>query len=163
MSRVASTSAITDADAGIRIVVAPAQSSYFAGEPLTVDVTFTNVRSVLLNKPGKPAHKRAAHSISSAPLSKPPTSPGPPRTPPNSSSSSIEHPAVRKQNSLPTRHGLIGKAAGNGAQGLLEERRKELMNGKRPLSITIGEAEAQEIKSASLLQSKLLENQCKVL
>lgn len=162
MSRVASTSATTtttDADAGIRIVVAPAQSAYFAGEPLTVSITFTNIRSVVSGKP-KSTHKRAAHSISSAPLSKPPTSPGPPRTPTvPSSSSAFTRPAFNRQNSLPSRKGHIGKVNGHGAQGLLEQKREQLLNGKRPLSITIGEAEAAEIRSASYMQTKFAAEQ----
>ncbi|KAJ7770664.1 Rgp1-domain-containing protein [Mycena metata] len=82
-----------DADAAVRIVVTPSQSSYFAGEPFSVTITFTNTRSPHTD-PARPragshtnsqsphrAHRRNAHSISSAPIARPPTSPGTPRTP----------------------------------------------------------------------------------
>ncbi|KAJ7470483.1 Rgp1-domain-containing protein, partial [Mycena latifolia] len=74
-----------DGEPAVRIVVTPSQSSYFAGEPFSVTITFTNTRSP---DPGPSralshsnAHRRNAHSISSAPLARPPTSPGTPRTP----------------------------------------------------------------------------------
>ncbi|KAJ7619056.1 hypothetical protein B0H17DRAFT_1114016, partial [Mycena rosella] len=79
------------ADPGVRIVVTPAQSSYFAGEPFSVTITFTNTRAPAPSPSRVSAtsahassyggHKRNAHSISSAPLARPPTSPGTPRTP----------------------------------------------------------------------------------
>ena len=70
-----------ESDTGIRISVVPAQSAFFAGEDFKVTVTFTNTRS-----PTAPAkrtvshtHKRAVHSVSYAPLARPPTSPVTPR------------------------------------------------------------------------------------
>jgi hypothetical protein len=68
-------------DSPIRVVITPSQSAYYAGEPFTVTITFTNTRTVEDSGParsGRPSfsHKRNAHSISSAPLAKPPTSPG---------------------------------------------------------------------------------------
>ncbi|KAI0327316.1 Rgp1-domain-containing protein [Cubamyces sp. BRFM 1775] len=78
----ASTSSVTH-DEAIRVVVTPSQASYFAGEPFSVTITFTNTRTP--EAPAAPrssshAHKRGAHSISSVPLARPPTSPGTPRT-----------------------------------------------------------------------------------
>ncbi|KAH9850644.1 Rgp1-domain-containing protein [Lenzites betulinus] len=70
-------------DEGIRVVVTPSQASYFAGEAFSVTITFTNTRTP--EAPAAPrsashAHRRGAHSISSVPLARPPTSPGTPRT-----------------------------------------------------------------------------------
>ncbi|KAI5122696.1 hypothetical protein M0805_009749 [Coniferiporia weirii] len=70
-------------DTGIRVSVTPAQSAFFAGENFSVTVTFTNTRSTKPNPPVRAesrTHKRTAHSISSAPLARPPTSPITPRT-----------------------------------------------------------------------------------
>lgn len=75
---------IADMDTALRVVVSPSQSSYFAGEPLQVTITITNTRSAsepapqpsIPIFPPRHAHKRSAHSVSSAPLARPPTSPG---------------------------------------------------------------------------------------
>ncbi|KAI8983332.1 Rgp1-domain-containing protein [Trametes punicea] len=74
---------LTEVDAPIRVVVNPSQASYFAGEPFTVTITFTNTRTPeapVAPRSSSYAHKRGAHSISSVPLARPPTSPGTPRT-----------------------------------------------------------------------------------
>ncbi|KAF8625125.1 hypothetical protein AX15_005539 [Amanita polypyramis BW_CC] len=90
----------SDPESPIRVVVTPAQSSYFAGETLSVTITFTNTHSpadyaaypyTTYASPATPApaaptssratsytHKRGSHSITSAPLARPPTSPGMP-------------------------------------------------------------------------------------
>ncbi|KAI0719097.1 Rgp1-domain-containing protein [Cerioporus squamosus] len=71
-------------DEAIRVVVTPSQASYFAGEPFSVTITFTNTRTpeapVAAPRSSSHTHRRGAHSISSVPLSRPPTSPGTPRT-----------------------------------------------------------------------------------
>ncbi|KAK2459798.1 hypothetical protein APHAL10511_008230 [Amanita phalloides] len=74
-----------ESESPIRVVVAPAQSSYFAGETIAVTITFTNTHSpdaVSIPTPTTATtlytHKRGSHSISSAPLARPPTSPGMP-------------------------------------------------------------------------------------
>ncbi|RPD58460.1 Rgp1-domain-containing protein [Lentinus tigrinus ALCF2SS1-6] len=71
-------------DEAIRVVVTPSQASYFAGEPFSVSITLTNTRTpeapVAAPRSSSHAHRRGAHSISSVPLSRPPTSPGTPRT-----------------------------------------------------------------------------------
>lgn len=77
------TPSATTFDEAIRVVVTPSQASYFAGEPFSVTITFTNTRTP--EAPAAPrsashAHRRGAHSISSVPLARPPTSPGTPRT-----------------------------------------------------------------------------------
>lgn len=71
---------------GIRVSVVPSQAAYFAGEHFSFTITFHN--PALPDAPSgpqrsssfSPGHHRAAHSISSAPLAKPPTSPGTPKT-----------------------------------------------------------------------------------
>ncbi|KAF6751395.1 hypothetical protein DFP72DRAFT_497598 [Ephemerocybe angulata] len=95
----------SDPDAGIRVAITPSQSAYFAGEPFSVTITFTNTRSLEPGPSRTPiyGHKRGAHSISSAPLSRPPTSPGTPRT--------LAAPAVTRSKSntdAPIRRGLVG-------------------------------------------------------
>lgn len=97
-----------ESDTGIRISVVPAQSAFFAGEDFKVTVTFTNTRS-----PTAPAkrtvshtHKRAVHSVSYAPLARPPTSPVTPRPiiPPTPVTARPEE----KDKKNYTRKGLIG-------------------------------------------------------
>ena len=105
-------SAQTFEDTGIRVSVAPSQSAFFAGETFSVTVTFTNTRtSKSAKRAGAQAHKRAAHSISLAPLAKPPTSPVTPRTSVPVSTS------TRTQDRGKSRHerkGLVG-LGGNGS------------------------------------------------
>ncbi|KAF8907707.1 Rgp1-domain-containing protein [Gymnopilus junonius] len=101
-----------DADSPVRVVVTPSQSSYFAGEPFSVTITFTNTRSPEAGPSTRPTpsslgHKRGAHSVSSAPLARPPTSPGTPR------SAAVVPPTPRSKplvDELPRRKGLIGKS-----------------------------------------------------
>ncbi|KAH9927442.1 Rgp1-domain-containing protein [Epithele typhae] len=66
-------------DEAIRVVVTPSQASYFAGEPFSVTITFTNTRTPeappAAPRSSSQIHRRGAHSISSVPLSRPPTSP----------------------------------------------------------------------------------------
>ncbi|KAI9445567.1 Rgp1-domain-containing protein [Lactarius indigo] len=83
-------SEVQDFDTALRVVVTPSQSSYFAGEPLSVTITITN---------------RSAHSVSSARLARPPTSPGLPKSP---LTAPLRH--VPAKVSAPTRKGLIGTA-----------------------------------------------------
>ncbi|OAX37755.1 Rgp1-domain-containing protein [Rhizopogon vinicolor AM-OR11-026] len=73
-------------DPSIRVQVLPSQNAYFAGESFSVTITFTNTRLPVNSNhtqepasapiPAQKSHKRNAHSISSAPLARPPTSPG---------------------------------------------------------------------------------------
>lgn len=126
-----------DPNTGIRVVIQPTQSSYFAGEPFTCTVTFTNTRSAAqssrvrsLSASFNPGHKRAAHSISSAPLARPPTSPGTPKT---------AQPFLAHQNretdvgDSVRRKGLIGKSD-NVRTAVLEKRRRNIT---RALSVDI--------------------------
>ena len=94
-------------DAALRVVVTPSQSSYFAGEPLSVTITITNTRSPQAPQvvPPRSTHKRSAHSVSSARLARPPTSPGLPKNPLNTPSRQTP-----PKSSAPTRKGLIGTA-----------------------------------------------------
>ncbi|KAH8806930.1 Rgp1-domain-containing protein [Flagelloscypha sp. PMI_526] len=113
------TSATTES--GIRITVTPSQSSYFAGEPFEVTVTFTNTHAAagpsnslngIASSTPPRGHKRASHSISSAPIARPPTSPGTPTTrkPP---SLSLKTPGKEL-----ARHGLIGLKGKNRPKSL---------------------------------------------
>lgn len=93
-------------DTALRIVVTPSQSSYFAGEPLSVTITITNTRSPQSQTaPPRSTHKRSAHSVSSARLARPPTSPGLPKTPLTGPSRQVP-----LKSSAPARKGLIGTA-----------------------------------------------------
>lgn len=98
-------------DTALRIVVTPSQSSYFAGETLSVTIAITNTRSlqaqVVPPRSSTHTHKRTAHSVSSARLARPPTSPGlPPKSPLNVAG---PRPCPPKP-PTPTRKGLIGGA-----------------------------------------------------
>ncbi|KAI9509863.1 Rgp1-domain-containing protein [Russula earlei] len=93
-------------DTALRVVVTPTQSSYFAGEPLSVTITITNTRSPQAHvPPPRSTHKRSAHSVSSARLARPPTSPGLPKSPLNSPLR-----PVPPKSSAPTRKRLVGTA-----------------------------------------------------
>lgn len=139
MSGISGTSKQGDSDSPIRVVVTPTQSSYFAGEPFSVSITFTNTRSAesLPSRSQTHAHKRGAHSISSAPLARPPTSPGTPRT-------AVPITPTRGQNGgvKIARKGFIGKAPSppKGADELpdvLEQSRKRLLAKSRSLSVNV--------------------------
>lgn len=131
-------------DSPIRVVVTPSQSSYFAGEPFSVTITFTNTRSPEAgpSKPSPLTHKRGAHSISSAPLARPPTSPGTPR--------SANTPSLLKtqaQTDVPRRKGLVGKKKPpplplQGVGDLIEQRRKRQLAPKA-LSVSLSSHELE--------------------
>ncbi|KAF8525087.1 Rgp1-domain-containing protein [Hysterangium stoloniferum] len=107
-----STSASTDIASGIRVVIEPSQSAYFAGEPFSCTITFSNTHTTDPTPSGRSVsafnlgHKRAAHSVSSAPMARPPTSPGTPKT---------AQPFLTRQNGRSDeeepvrRRGLVGK------------------------------------------------------
>jgi hypothetical protein len=95
---------VHDLSPALRVVVTPSQSSYFAGEPLSVTITITNVRSPQAQvAPQRSTHKRSAHSVSSARLARPPTSPGLPKSP----VTALPRP-IPVKSPAPTRKGLIG-------------------------------------------------------
>ncbi|TFY59701.1 hypothetical protein EVJ58_g5609 [Rhodofomes roseus] len=139
-------------DEAIRVVVAPSQASYFAGEPFSVTVTFTNTRTpdAVTPRSASHTHKRSAHSISSVPLARPPTSPGMLRT---------ALPAVPTRNTESnvalTRKGLIGK--GRTLHGLGVTPGVVAVPGRKPLvkslsiSITSHELEGDSGKGKSPL------------
>ena len=142
-------------DSGVRVLVTPSQSSYFAGEPFAVTITFTNTRSSQ-SGPSRPhTHKRGAHSISSAPLARPPTSPGTPRT---SVTPVLSQPRGRED--VSTRKGLVGRSpppkGADELPELIEQRRKRLL--AKSLSVSISPHEPEQIgegvvtKSASFMQ-----------
>lgn len=127
-----------DLSAGVRVVVTPAQSSFFAGELFSVTVTFTNTHSTESPSGGSPrthTHKRGAHSISSAPLARPPTSPGPPSTPVPGAG------FVKREEDASVRRGLVGKTQDE-LPRLLEQRRRRLL--AKSLSVSIGPHELEE-------------------
>ncbi|KAF8170190.1 Rgp1-domain-containing protein [Mycena galopus ATCC 62051] len=141
---------MADLDA-VRIVVTPSQSSYFAGEPFSVTITFTNTRSPVEPAPSRAishsAHRRNAHSISSAPIARPPTSPGTPRTPRTAVQSPVSRPS--RDDTKPTRKGLIGRTAASSSDppsptgslpALVELRRKKML--AKSLSVSIAPLDA---------------------
>jgi hypothetical protein len=93
----------------IRVTITPLRSAYHAGEVVSIHFTFTNTRSNVLptgthlSPSFSPSHRRASHSISAAPLSRPPTSPGTPK-PASPVTSSFAHDA--RQNLQ--RRGIVG-------------------------------------------------------
>ena len=152
-------STTSDADSPIRVVVTPSQSSYFAGEPFSITITFTNTRTPE-SIPLRSTHKRGAHSVSSAPLARPPTSPGTPRT-------STPPPLRVNANGVGdrkigiTRKGFIGKGSllPKGAEELpdvLEQSRKRLLAKARSLSVTVSPHEVElgpKIESAGYVRA----------
>ncbi|KZW00700.1 Rgp1-domain-containing protein [Exidia glandulosa HHB12029] len=97
---------------GIRVSVSPSQAAYFAGEPFSFTITFHNTaqpdapQAPQRASSFSPGHHRAAHSISSAPLAKPPTSPGTPKTAYPAYNHSQGFPG---NGSDPLRKGLVGQ------------------------------------------------------
>jgi hypothetical protein len=134
-----------DPDAAIRVIVTPSQSSYFAGELFSVTITFTNARNpeALPLRTQSHTHKRGAHSISSAPLARPPTSPGTPRT-------AVQAQPTRANNGGPSivRKGFIGRGIlPKGLDELPEVlRKKKLLAKSRSLSVTLGSRELSHEK-----------------
>ena len=106
-------------DDSIRVVLQPSQASYFAGEQFTVSITITNTRTPEAPQPPRSAshsstifhhqHKRGAHSISSVPLARPPTSPGLKSAFPALSNK------PEKSGGAITRRGLIGVGKASGS------------------------------------------------
>ncbi|KAI0935775.1 hypothetical protein AcV5_004100 [Taiwanofungus camphoratus] len=144
-------------DDAIRVVATPSQASYFAGEPFSVTITFTNTRSPECNPPRSASHsaatthKRSAHSISSVPMARPPTSPGTPRAP---------LPAVPTRHAGPstvaTRRGLIGRNSAllDDESGSIDPSRKRLSTKSLSISITTPhDSEGQTLKGKSPIHS----------
>jgi RAB6A-GEF complex partner protein 2 len=136
-----------DIGTALRIVVTPSQSSYFAGEPLSVTITITNTRSPQSQQvaPPRSTHKRSAHSVSSARLARPPTSPGLPKTPLTAAS---RQPPPK--GSAPTRKHLIGTTTLNNAPP--GERSLERPISTRSLSVDI---RSQELPSSFSDETKM--------
>src|ERR1700733_15271917 len=132
----------SDVESGVRVVVTPSQSSYFAGEPFAVTITFTNTRSPQSGPSRSHTHKRGAHSISSAPLARPPTSPGNPRTSVNPVPTQ-----PKSREDVVTKKGLVGRTPSTKAADelpeLIEQRRKRLLS--KSLSVSISPAEVEQI------------------
>ena len=128
-----------DADSPIRVVVTPSQSACFAGEMMTMTITFTNTNTAQQTFPSRAVsqtHKRSAHSISVVPLAQPPTSPRSPRT-------ALPVMVTRKpgESDLVERKGLIGRS----------ERRMRNSNRSLSLDMTFkgsGEASPQQETSS---------------
>ncbi|KAG9310308.1 Rgp1-domain-containing protein [Chiua virens] len=123
----------TDVDPAIRVHISPSQASYFAGEQFLVTITFTNTRTPESPKV-KNGHKRSVHSISSAPLARPPTSPGIPRP---TALVPVAAPVTNGRD-VPSRKRLIGQVAGKmDMSTVLEQKRQTLLEKSRSLSIDI--------------------------
>ncbi|KAG7092702.1 hypothetical protein E1B28_009032 [Marasmius oreades] len=163
----------TDVDAPIRVQVRPSQTAYFAGEQFSVIITFTNTRSstsTLTPGPSRLGHKRAAHSISSAPIARPPTSPaGQPRTPTTSHTFGRDKWKDKeggKSNNI-QRKQLIGKDVGKDLAlprgkdilpDLIEQRRKRLLAKSLSLNLSQGDLEA-ELSAGVLRQAQVRHEQ----
>jgi RAB6A-GEF complex partner protein 2 len=156
-------------EATIRVTVTPSQSSYFAGEPFSVLITFTNTRSPDLgpSKPSSRSHKRGAHSVSLAPIARPPTSPGPPRTP-TSALPVVSN--TRFSEPRPARKGFIGKQheppQPNGSAALpdlIEQRRRKLLAKSQSVSISPTDLEEALGEAAFPRRSDTDPSQCTAL
>lgn len=135
---------VENIDPSIRVQVLPSQNAYFAGETFSVTITFTSTRlpvnpnhatdPVSAPTPVHKSHKRNAHSISSAPLARPPTSPGLGSRPPD---------IVR----------ALGVGIGDGRKGLIgngndngKGKGKEVLEARRSAL----EREKENVRSASV-------------
>ncbi|KAI9566972.1 Rgp1-domain-containing protein [Boletus coccyginus] len=124
-------------ESAIRVHVSPAQASYFAGEQFSVTITFTNTRTPESPKV-RNSHRRGAHSISSAPLARPPTSPGIPR---QTVLAPVSTP-VNHARDMPARKRLVGQVPGKmDMSTVLEQKRQSLLEKSRSLSIDISATE----------------------
>jgi hypothetical protein len=141
-----STDTETDVDGGpLRITITPYQSAYFAGEHFAVTITFTNTLSPSSVLPKSASttslnrsHKRGSHSVSSAPLARPPTSPGLQTLRQGQS-------AALKSEEKPSRKGLIGVGIGSAKDdrlGDLADSKKRTAHG-RSLSVHISPADLE--------------------
>jgi hypothetical protein len=131
-----------DADSPIRVVVTPSQSSCFAGEMMSITITFTNTNTAqeTSSRAAPHTHKRGAHSISAVPLAQPPTSPRSPRT-------VLPVVVTRKpgESDAIERKGIIGRSDGNS---------KRMRTANRSLSLDMtfkrnGEVSPQQETSSS--------------
>ncbi|KAF8551929.1 Rgp1-domain-containing protein [Imleria badia] len=130
MSMSADDLSTVDVDPAIRVHVSPSQASYFAGEQFSVTITFVNTRTPESPKT-KNSHRRGVHSISSAPLARPPTSPGIPRP-------TALPPVAAPVNNAPARKRLVGQLPGKTDMAtVLEQKRQSLLEKSRSLSIDI--------------------------
>ncbi|KAI0045747.1 Rgp1-domain-containing protein [Auriscalpium vulgare] len=129
-----------DLDTALRVVVTPSQSSYFAGEPLSVTITITNTRSPsqphTARTPGH-GHTRSAHSVSSARLARPPTSPGLVRTP----STAIPKQGTQIKTQERVRKGLVGRGRAGEHDGVNGLKRRVPV---KSLSVDILPSEVEE-------------------
>jgi len=98
----------------VEVTIGGCESSYFAGEQVELTITFTNTytrpsssNSTAPLSPQPPrspnSHRRGTHSISSAPLPRPPTSPGM-----RQSFHTHSRPSLSTSSDPRTRRGLIG-------------------------------------------------------
>lgn len=119
-------------DEAIRVVVSPSQASYFAGEPFSVSITITNLRtphtSVTPRSVSHSAyiHKRGAHSVSYVPMARPPTSPGVRTAVPASSVRQFD------ERNSPVRRGIVGRGQPPQGADVLPETSESTK--KRPLA-----------------------------
>ncbi|CAK5278779.1 unnamed protein product, partial [Mycena citricolor] len=153
-----------DVDTPIRITVTPSQSSYFAGEAFAVTITYTNTHIADTHTPvltsraraHTQVHKRNAYSISSAPLARPPTSPGTPR--PSAHPATPTTPRGKQLTPLPTseegdgrprRRGVIGRTTPEEQRipGLVEQRRKKMLAKSLSVSISLSERPNRDLDS----------------
>lgn len=134
---------MSEAESPIRVVVTPCQSSCFAGESMSVTITFTNTRTAQSGPKNYPySHKRSAHSISAVPLARPPTSPRTPRaaTPLLPTRSVSEGDAVGRK-------GLVGRA--RHGISIQTSDLKKLWVPTRSLSLDISPQEVGELLPSS--------------
>ena len=131
-----------DPDSPIRVSVTPSQSSCFAGETMSIAITFTNTTPAqqTSSRVVSQTHKRSAHSISAVPLAQPPTSPRSPRT-----VLPVIVPRKPGEGDVIERKGLIGRSDGN-------SRRTRISNRSLSLDMTFkgnGEVSPQQETSSS--------------
>jgi len=119
----------------MEVTIAPSSSCYFAGEEFRVNITFTNSTA-----PSAVARShRRGHSISSAPLARPPTSPGTfghkyaPGSPAAVNSAPLN---------VPWRRGLVGSPTPPEHPA---KTRLKRISGSKSLSTSLSKAEVSQI------------------
>ena len=160
----------------IEVMIGGCESSYFAGEQIELTVTFTNTNtrpsSSNLSTPASPnpprsaaSHRRGTHSTSSAPLPRPPTSPGVHQV-----FHTHHRPSLSVSSNPPrTRRGFIGfqsvplhshRPVQPGTPSNAPVSRSQRLASSRSLSVTLSPSQLEDPSSNSLVPSPSTPDAC---
>jgi hypothetical protein len=134
----------------MEVTISPSSSCYFAGEEVTCTITFTNTNTSTASASSTRPHRRG-HSISSAPLARPPTSPGvfakkyapsPPAAAATAGVGSMKNALNGSSSAPPLRRGLVGSKSA--LEHLAKSRVKRLAASKS-LSVSLSQSHVARI------------------